>query len=309
MDWKAFFDRLGMNGTWWQWRIMRLEQRWTDWRAARRDNVRHVAYRHKFCSRCGGLMDQADTACPRCGASAPSWLAQVMRRTFGLVLPRWAPVSYGILFANFVNFIAMMILFGGRQALMPEGGVLNLMGALNPHLFFHAGEYERLITYGYLHAGLLHIAFNMLALAQVGTAIEEEVGGARFFSIYTLCLIGGGVADLLIRGPEKIPIVGASGALFGLIGFGFSFSHFYGGPVGRAQRGFFLHWAVYGFAFGYVINADNICHLGGFLTGAVLGFLVERERKWTDHLTPVWRVIAIVLGAATIAAVWKSHVG
>ena len=97
-------------------------------------------------------------------------------------------------------------------------------------------------------------------------------------------------------------IAGASGALFGLIGFGMSFAHFYGGPAGRQQRNFFLHWAVYGFLFGMLVGADNICHAGGFAVGAVAGFLVERERARRDALTPLWQGLAALCALATVAA-------
>ena len=153
--------------------------------------------------------------------------------------------------------------------------------------------------------GLMHIAINMIALLQVGPVLERDVGAARFLSVYLLALICGGVADLLVRGPVVMLIAGASGALFGLIGFGMTYAHFYGGPAGIARRNFFLQWAMYGFVFGFIVRADNICHLGGFLVGALCGFLVERERRNAERFTAVWRGIATVLSLVSLAAfVW-----
>jgi rhomboid protease GluP len=114
--------------------------------------------------------------------------------------------------------------------------------------------------------------------------------------------MGGGAADILVRGPILMVIAGASGALFGLIGFGMSFAHFYGGPAGRAQRNFFLQWAIYGFLFGLVVRADNICHLGGFITGAILGYVVERERARHHQLTPLWCGVATLCSLLVLAA-------
>jgi rhomboid protease GluP len=301
MNWKDFFDRLGLNGTWWQWRILRWQENWRSRIAAVEDGRRVAAYPHKFCSACRALMDRDAKVCPRCGARAPGWLADSLRRTLGLVLPRWCPASTILLFLNLLNMAVLLAVFGVGNLLRPESRALFLMGALDPALFF-AGEYWRLVTYGFLHIGLLHIVFNLMALSQVGPVLETEVGSARFYVVYTLCLIGGGVADLIVRGPVSMLIAGASGALFGLIGFGMSFAHFYGGAAGRQQRNFFLHWAVYGFLFGLVVGADNVCHAGGFAVGAVAGFLVERERARHDALTPLWRGLAVLCALATVAA-------
>lgn len=301
MNWKEFFDRLGMNGTWWQWRIIKFQERWQERTQAVRDGRKVATYQHKFCSKCGALIDREEKTCMRCGARAPSWLADAIRRTLGLVLPRWVPVANILIVLNIVNLLAVMVLFGAENLLKPDGLMLLRMGALHPALFFE-GEYWRLITYGFLHIGLMHIAFNMIALSQVGPVLENDVGPARFLSVYLLALLGGGIADLVVRGPVPMLIAGASGALFGLIGFGMSYAHFYGGPSGIARRNFFLHWAAYGFLFGFIVRADNICHLGGFLTGVVCGFLVERERRHRDRFTPLWRTLATLLSLLVPAA-------
>ena len=255
----------------------------------------------KICPACGALMDRADTECMRCGAAAPNPAVSAVQRLLGLVLPSFFPASGVLLFLNLANLAVVLAAFGLGQLLNPTSEMLLKMGALNPYAFFQ-GEYWRLISYGFLHIGLLHIIFNMMALSQVGPVLEREVGSARFLSIYLLSLIGGGAADLLVRGPVFMVIAGASGALFGLIGFGMTYAHFYGGPAGRAQRNFFLQWALYGFVFGFIVRADNICHLGGFVTGAILGYLVERERTRHDLLTPLWRGLATACGLLTAVA-------
>jgi rhomboid protease GluP len=226
----------------------------------------------------------------------------------GLVLPTWCPVSTYLLVLNGSVMLVLMALFGAGNLFRPEPLALFRMGALDPSQFL-AGEYWRLITYGFLHIGLLHIAFNLLSLSQVGPVLEQQVGSARFFCVYMLSLIGGGVADVLVRGDQPMLIAGASGALFGLIGFGLSYAHFYGGPAGRAQRDFFLHWAAYGFVFGYIVRADNICHLGGFAVGVASGFLVERERVRRDAFAPVWQGLAWLCALAIAGAfAWMAWV-
>ncbi len=223
------------------------------------------------------------------------------RRGFGQGEP---VVSMALVGLNLLNMLVVMAIFGFRNLFEPEGVMLYRMGALDPMLF-HAGQYWRIITYGFLHIGLMHIAFNMIALSQVGPVLEGQVGALRFLAVYLLSLIAGGAADVVVRGSSQMLIAGASGALFGLIGFGMSYAHFYGGEAGRAQRNFFLQWAAYGFLFGFIVRADNICHFGGFVAGALCGFLVERERGNYGRLTPVWGAIAVGLSLLSVGAfVW-----
>lgn len=256
MNWKVFFDRLGMNGTWWQWRILQWQERM-----------------------------QTESFWSACAVFCPAWLT----------------TTTVLLALNGINLLVALALFGIDNLFRPNPWMLYRMGALDPALFLH-GEYWRIVTYGFLHIGILHIAFNMLALSQVGPALERQVGGARVFCVYMLALLGGGLADVLVRGSVSMLIAGASGALFGLIGFGMSFAHFYGGEAGRAQRNFFLQWAIYGFVFGLLVRADNICHLGGFITGAICGYFIERERGRAERFAPAWRSLAVIFVLLVIVA-------
>lgn len=257
--------------------------------------------RPKICPACRALMNAEDSICALCGARAPSRWAGSVQRSLGLVLPAFFPAAAVLLGLNLLNLAVVMALFGVDQLLNPTSRMLLAMGALDPYSFM-AGEYWRLITYGFLHIGAMHILFNMMALSQVGPVLEREVGSARFLSVYLLSLMGGGALDVLVRGPVIMVIAGASGALFGLIGFGMTYAHFYSSPAGRAQRNFFLQWALYGFVFGFVVRADNIYHLGGFITGAILGAIVERERLRRDPCTPLWRGMAAVCSVLVAAA-------
>jgi rhomboid protease GluP len=305
MDWRTFFDRLGLNGVAWQWRIIRWQNAWANrverWRGGRQ----HVVYQHKVCPHCGALVDRGDAACMRCGTAVGSWRGQAFMRTLGLVLPAWCPLTALLMGANIVWFALTVLLFGLRGLIEPDPATLVQMGALVPR-FFWQGAYWQLITYGYEHGGLLHIVFNMVTLSQVGPFLERQFGGKRFFTVYTLALIGGGLADVLFRGGAVIMIVGASGALFGLIGLGTSFAHFYGGAQGHEQRNFFLKWALYGFVFGALVGADNVAHAGGFVVGAALGWVLEREqRRGGARAGRVWTAAAAGLAVLTLAAfIW-----
>lgn len=300
MNWKAFFDSLGMNGTKWQWRIMRWERKWHSRKETSRQRRGQVTYRHKFCS-CGALLDRNESTCPHCGKRVPSWRAQVFRRVVGLVVPSALAVSSTLLIANAVMYLLVVAIAGGQALIAPPLNVLAQLGGLVLSRL-PDGAYPLLITYGYLHFGLLHFGFNMLVLSQVGPMLEQEIGKARFFTLYTLALIGGGLTRFIVSGPVPTVVVGASGALFGLIGFGVAYAHAIGGHSAHELRNFFFRWAVYGFLFGLLVGADNVAHLGGFIVGVAFGFLVERERTDRARFTPIWGYASGLCAVATVGA-------
>ncbi len=300
MNWKDFFDSIGMNGTKWQWRIMQWERRWKDRKETARQRRSQVTYRHKFCS-CGALLDRDERTCPHCGKKAPSWRVQVVSRAIGLVIPSALAASSTLLIANTIMYLLVLMLAGGQALIAPPLDVLADLGGL-VLARLPEGGYPLLITYGYLHFGLIHFGFNMLVLSQVGPMLEQEIGKARFFTLYTLALIGGGLARFFVSGPVPTIVVGASGALFGLIGFGVAYAHAIGGHSAHELRNFFLRWAFYGFLFGFFIGADNVAHLGGFLVGVALGFTLERERFNRDRYTRYWGYAALTCVIATLAA-------
>lgn len=140
------------------------------------------------------------------------------------------------------------------------------------------------LTYGFLHAGLAHLAFNVLTLLSVGAAVVGDLGARRFLALYGGSLLGGG-AGFAALSTVSVPMVGASGALFGLLG-----ALMVSGArrtwrrrgLGAAARG--------ALALGAVLAAVNLAvwwstdgalaweaHLGGFLAGVLGGLLLQRR--------------------------------
>jgi rhomboid protease GluP len=133
-----------------------------------------------------------------------------------------------------------------------------------------------------MHGGILHLVFNMVVLYQVGPLIEAEVGRSRFLILYTFTALTATLADLLWH--PNVPVVGASGALFGLIGFAIAWYHRLGGFQALELRNFMLKWAAFAFVFGLLVGADNAAHLGGALGGAAIGFILPNN-SWTRRKT------------------------
>ena len=129
----------------------------------------------------------------------------------------------------------------------------------------HAGQWYRLLTSAFLHANIEHIAFNMVTLAIVGPPVEVEVGRARFGVVYLLAALGGSVASYLLSPANQLGL-GASGAIFGVMGAYFVLARCHGWEITTIGVLIGIN-LVFGFA---VTNIDWRAHLGGLLTGAVV---------------------------------------
>jgi len=155
-----------------------------------------------------------------------------------------------------------------------DGNVLVRDGGLyGPYVA--AGQWWRVFSAAFLHAGWLHIATNMFALYQVGTFVELLYGRARMAIIYVVAIVGAGIAVYWFN--YSAPTVGASGAIFGLFGALTAAGLRLGKPgrdLVQQSAGIIILNLVLGFTvFRFVSNA---AHIGGLIAGAVFGFLLYR---------------------------------
>ncbi|HET9142312.1 rhomboid family intramembrane serine protease [Actinophytocola sp.] len=125
------------------------------------------------------------------------------------------PVVTPVLIALNVGIFAITAAQAG-SLLNNANSELSRDWALYP-ILVAAGEWWRLVTAGFLHAGPIHLALNMLALFILGRDLEPVLGRLRFSAVYFVSLLGGSVAVFLF-GELFVPVVGASGAVFGLMG-------------------------------------------------------------------------------------------
>jgi hypothetical protein len=168
-----------------------------------------------------------------------------------------------------------------------------------------SGQWWRLVTSMFLHFGVMHLAFNMLALWVFGVLAERLFGNVRFLAIYLIAGIAGSVTSFLWH-----PVVngaGASGAIFGVLGALLAF--FLRGEEGvpksvlRAQRNSAALYIAYSLLNGARMGIDNAAHLGGLLAGMLLGYLLSRplsqsraEQSWTAQ----WLRTGTIVGAAAL---------
>jgi rhomboid protease GluP len=184
-----------------------------------------------------------------------------------------APVTMAIM-------IAIIVVFGieiATNALDEGSDMIVTLGAIIPGIF-ERHDYWRLLTAMFLHGGFLHVSVNLWSIYQLGMLYEVMFGSARFAFIYFATGIAASITSALhVNGAS----VGASGAVFGLLGaFIFSILR---SPKWRHEkwtRGLIkqlIFWAVLNLAIGqFVPLIDNSAHIGGLVAGLILGFLPHR---------------------------------
>jgi len=264
-------------------------------------NVR-TCYRHPdrragvSCQRCDRpicpqCMHQASVGfhCPECTKQGKQ---KVYTRANLQVLNR--PVLTQVIIAiNAAVFLAGLA-YESNEALAGRGGFTVDGGLFGPAV--DAGEWYRIVTAGFLHAGLLHLGMNMFLLYQLGSILEPALGRLRFGAIYLVSLLGGSLG-VLVLDPNALT-VGASGAVFGLMGGLF---------VAQRARGL-DPWSsgigstiAINLLFTFTIPGISIGgHVGGLIAGAVCGWLLYQGSQTMGRQQALGAVIG--LGAAVAVA-------
>ena len=179
-------------------------------------------------------------------------------------------------------------LSGGTSDIQRQGGVNGFDVA--------DGEYWRLVTAGFLHAGMLHLLFNMYALYILGTMLEPAVGRSRFLLIYFVSLLCGSFGALLLSPDANT--VGASGAVFGLMGAAVVLMRNRG--VDPMASGLPL-WIGINLLITFTIpNISVGGHIGGLIGGALTAVVLFDVPEWIRLPRIVPTLVAGALGAAAV---------
>jgi len=280
-----------------RWKLIRWQERRRRKAREREQVIAHITYAHKTCHECGAVQDKNEAICTRCGVKLGSRGFQMLER-LGLATP--VPISMSTLLA-----IAILVAYGrawvaGGGGLSAPGGTLlvELGGRWPPAM---ADEPWRLVTAMFLHAGLWHLGFNILAIASVGPRIEELYGRATMLALF---IATGALANLATLEVGRLAVgVGASGGVMGLVGVAAGAGHRAGTSRGRALRDDMLKWGAYTLVFGFAVGADNWAHMFGIIAGAAFGYLVS-PGVWTRRSLFLVRTgVGLVGLIATLGAV------
>ena len=294
--WIALLDALGASGSRWEWRKRSWRQA-AESKAAEWDNLgRGARTTLRMCRSCRTLVEGGAAVCPACGASMRDVPRGGAVRGLTLLFPGRPSVSVLLLTANALMAVVAIVVSGtGVQALWnPTGQALWLLGGKWSESIF-AGEYWRLITANYLHGGLLHLILNSMALATLGPLIEEAFGGRRLFVVYTLSGLGGFAASAWFR--PDYPSIGASAAIYGLLGFSVVYARFRAGAGARALADSLTQWLLYGAVMLFIPGIDNVAHAGGLVPGALFGLVMTPgEPRTRGRAAALWVVFLVCLG-------------
>lgn len=183
--------------------------------------------------------------------------------------------TYSIMIINIIIFLIEIL----KSKSIIDINIYTLieMGAkINP--LINKGEIYRLITAAFLHGGLIHIFFNMSALNIIGKEVESIFGGKKFLVIYILSAIGGNLFSYLFS-PKSIS-VGASGAIFGLLGAMLVFGIKERYRIGKSYVKNIIQTIGLNIILGVTIpNIDNFAHFGGLTIGIITTFIIYERIK------------------------------
>lgn len=236
-----------------------------------------------LCPNCRRLISRDEASCPWCGTARPgSWLKN---NPFTRSIGSADQLIRLIITVNVVMFVVSLLVsrrapgMGGLfTALSPDWRSLLALGATGVIPIDRYGRFWSLLSANYLHGGLLHILFNMMALRQIAPLVAQEYGTWRMISIYTLA----GVCGYLLSYVAGVGYtIGASAAVCGLIGSLLYYGKSRGGVYGQAVFREVGGWVVGLFLFGLVVpGINNWGHGGGVVGGIVVGFVLGyRERR------------------------------
>jgi len=258
-----------------------------------------------LCPSCGKLVGVNDEVCLNCGRKRPGmWgLTAVVRH-----LGRDAGFVQLVIAGNAFLYLAML-------AVDPQhiqmGGLFSLGGPSQPSLLrfgasgalpvFGLGRWWTVLSAGWLHAGLLHIGFNLYWIRILAPETAELYGPGRMVTLYTASSVCGfaasSAAQLLHLG--GLLTVGASAPILGLLGAMVAYSRRTGsGVVGRTAWSYAIYMIVFGFL---MRGVDNAAHIGGFAGGFLAGYVLDpRQPETGNHL--MGAIVCILATAAAIVA-------
>ena len=241
-----------------------------------------------LCPGCRKLISADEPKCPYCGLPTPGsrWKNSFLTRGFSSD----ERLINTIIAANVAMYL-LSLLMSGRglnlsanpmSFLSPDSQGLLLLGATGAIPIDRFHHWWTLVSASYLHGGILHIAFNMLALRQISPLVIGEYGSHRMIIIYTLSGVGGFMVSYLAGVSFTI---GASAAVCGLIGASLYYGKSRGGPYGQTVYRQVGGWALGIALFGLVIpGINNWAHGGGMASGILMGLLMGYQERKKENM-------------------------
>ncbi|HEU0368147.1 MAG TPA: rhomboid family intramembrane serine protease [Candidatus Acidoferrum sp.] len=261
--------------------------------------------RPKLCPNCGSLVGINATRCHNCGTNLKFSVAAINKSLSG-VFSGPSPVTTALLVSNLLMFGVEFMAIAAQGG----GGGLSILWGVGWEATYRLGmswhdaiyvphEWYRLITAMFLHGGLIHIGFNMMALMQLGPALEELYGSSRYFFLYIFT----GAFGFLLSSFIGNNSLGASGGLLGLVGAMLAITSKRGGAYMRELRSRLVSNVVILFVLGFMgMGIDNWAHGGGLAAGFFLGKIFADRQPMNVRERQVANALGWIAGIAVIAS-------
>jgi len=224
-----------------------------------------------LCLKCGADLPVDDEGgapvlCDRCAGRATSRAR--LRLNAGALMG--SPATTFLIAINTAVFIGMVFSGGNPLSFSPD---ITLRWGANSGAYTFSGDYWRLVTAGFVHAGFFHFAINMWCLWSLGQLSERLFGSAATLAIYVLTGVGGAMLSIGVN-PLRSE-VGASAAVFGIAGAilsGIKFGNVALASVHKRQiLSSLIFFVIFNLSFGMLPGIDNLAHLGGLVSGFLFG--------------------------------------
>ena len=257
------------------------------------------------CLRCGTELvvneeGVAPVLCDACAGKASSRA----RRSVNTGAMSDFPVTTGLLAVNLAVFVGMVITGGG---FFKANGNSLILWQGNFDFLTLSGEYWRLLTAAFVHDGVLHIAFNMWCLWSLGQLSERLFGRWQTLLIYAMTGIGGSLLSIAhaVSQDQARLSVGASGAVFGIAGALLAGLKFGNLSISEgARRGILSSLAFFiivNFVLGMGQNVDNMAHLGGFISGLIIGLPLALGRAASGATHRLLQIATLLISSLLLA--------
>ncbi|MBW2340694.1 MAG: rhomboid family intramembrane serine protease [Deltaproteobacteria bacterium] len=267
-----------------------------------------------LCPSCRKLISADESRCPHCGIARPgSWWKNNAWTHFFVNADQ---LVKAIVFLNLGMYVISLLFYPWSSGFSlnplslfsPSNRSLLVLGATGTIPIDRFHRWWSLVTANYLHGGIFHILFNMIALSQIAPLVIREYGTHRMVILYTLS----GVIGFWVSYLAGVAFtIGASAAVCGLIGASLYYGKSRGGIYGQAIYKQIGAWALGIFIFGLLVpGINNWGHGGGIFAGALLGFLLGYQEKRKEGL--LHRILArlcigltlLILGWAIVSSIY-----
>ena len=265
--------------------------------------------KRRMCPNCRAFIEITDRVCPYCNSQlGPRAIDLRASQLASSLLPRANLTSAVILSIN-IFFFLIEIIVNSRvvgQSLLRGFGDVNintivLLGCKIPH-----GEWWRLITAGFLHAGFIHLAMNSYGLFILVSEVEQFYGTSRLVVAYLFSIFTGFLLSAMWS--PGVPSLGASTAVFGMIGIMLAMSvRHRSDPLVQAVRAHYMQYVIFGLLYSLLGRIDMAAHIGGFIGGFLVGVFAGMPGLPNAPRENLWRVLAGVAIAITAYAFFLDY--